>query len=143
VATTLAATALEVSRVWARGWRRCQTEPGDLLHAAEETVSETAAVARAGNREVSTCEKALFNLACSRPPPVWFFPQREPGSPGAFCLEASDRWSKAGQLGRRSRGYAAAGRTRSAASVQIISSRPGPTPTITTGIPRKSLMNSR
>ena len=38
---------------------------------------------------------------------------------------------------------AAAGRTRSAAPVQIISSRAGPTPTITIGMPRKSLMKSR
>jgi hypothetical protein len=64
VATTLAATALEVSRVWGRGSAPLSTEAGDLLHAAEEAVSETAAVARAGNREVSTREKALFNLAC-------------------------------------------------------------------------------
>ena len=38
---------------------------------------------------------------------------------------------------------AAAGLRRSVALAQIISSRAGPTPTITTGMPRKSEMNSR
>jgi uncharacterized RDD family membrane protein YckC len=44
---------------------------------------------------------------------------------------------------RQGLSQAAAGRRRSAAPAQIISSRPGPTPTITIGRSRKSEMNSR
>jgi hypothetical protein len=63
--STLAATALEVGRVWRRGSAPLPTEADDLFHAAEEAVSETAAVARAGYREVSRRENALFNLLSS------------------------------------------------------------------------------
>jgi hypothetical protein len=51
-----------VGRVWRRGSAPLPPETTDLLGAAETAVSETASVARAGYREVSSRENALFNL---------------------------------------------------------------------------------
>ena len=55
----------EVGRVWRRGSAPLPSEADSLLLAAEEAVAETAQVARAGYREVSTRENALFNLLTS------------------------------------------------------------------------------
>jgi hypothetical protein len=55
----------EVSRVWRRGSAPLPSEAPSLLLAAEEAVAETAQVARAGYREVSTHENAMFNLLTS------------------------------------------------------------------------------
>ena len=55
----------EVGRVWRRGSAPSPRESDSLLLAAEEAVAETAQVARAGYREVSTRENALFNLLSS------------------------------------------------------------------------------
>jgi hypothetical protein len=55
----------EVGRVWRRGSAPLPHEAPNLLVAAEEAVAETARVARAGYREVSTRENALFNLLAS------------------------------------------------------------------------------
>jgi hypothetical protein len=55
----------EVGRVWRRGSAPLPQETDHLLAAAEEAVVETAEVARAGYREVSTRENALFNLLTS------------------------------------------------------------------------------
>ena len=52
----------EVGRVWRRGSAPLPGEAPSLLLAAEEAVAETAEVARAGYREVSTRENAMFNL---------------------------------------------------------------------------------
>jgi hypothetical protein len=57
--------ALEVGRVWRRGSAPLPAQADDLLLAAEEAVSETAAVARAGYRHVSRRENAVFNLLSS------------------------------------------------------------------------------
>lgn len=60
-----AVVALELGRVWRRGRAaelRSQDHP---ILAAEEAVAETAQVARAGYREVSTRENAMFNLLTS------------------------------------------------------------------------------
>ena len=61
-ATTGAVVAFEVGRVWRRGSAPLPAEADDLVSAAEEVVAETAEVAAAGYREVSTRENALFNL---------------------------------------------------------------------------------
>jgi hypothetical protein len=53
---------VEVGRVWRRGRAPLPLEADDLLLAAEEAVVETAEVARAGYREVSTRENSTFNL---------------------------------------------------------------------------------
>ena len=58
-----------------------------------------------------------------------------------LLIVLASRWLEQ-RLGGAPR-QAAAGRTRSAAAVQIISSRPGPTPIITIGMPRNSEMKSR
>ena len=63
-ATTAVAVA-EVGRVWRRGSAPLPPEADDLLVAAETAVSETASVARAGYRQVSSRENALFNLLAS------------------------------------------------------------------------------
>jgi hypothetical protein len=64
--TTVAAVlAVEVGRVWKRGSAPLPQEADDLLLAAEEAVAETAQVARAGYREVSTRENSTFNLLTS------------------------------------------------------------------------------
>jgi hypothetical protein len=55
----------EVGRVWRRGSAPLPQETDDLLLAAEEAVVETAQVARAGYREVSTRENSMFNLLTS------------------------------------------------------------------------------
>ena len=60
-----AVVAGEVSRVWRRGSAPLPGEAPSLLLAAEEAVAETAQVARAGYREVSTRENAMFNLLTS------------------------------------------------------------------------------
>ena len=50
----------EVGRVWKRGHAPLPAEADDLLLAGQEAVVETAEVARAGYREVSTRENSLF-----------------------------------------------------------------------------------
>ena len=55
----------EIGRVWRRGSAPLPTEADHLLVAAEEAVAETAQVARAGYREVSTRENSMFNLLTS------------------------------------------------------------------------------
>jgi hypothetical protein len=55
----------EVGRVWRRGSAPLPQETDHLLAAAEEAVAETAEVARAGYREVSTRENSVFNLLTS------------------------------------------------------------------------------
>ena len=55
----------EVGRVWRRGSAPAPSETDSLLLAAEEAVAETAQVARAGYREASTRENALFNMLAS------------------------------------------------------------------------------
>jgi hypothetical protein len=55
----------EVGRVWRRGSAPLPGETADVLSAAEEAVVETAQVARAGYREVSGRENAMFNLLSS------------------------------------------------------------------------------
>jgi hypothetical protein len=63
--TVAAVVAVEVGRVWRRGRAPLPQEADDLLWAAEEAVAETAEVARAGYREVSTRENSTFNLLAS------------------------------------------------------------------------------
>jgi hypothetical protein len=63
--TVIAVVAGEVGRVWRRGSAPLPQETEDLLSAAEEAVTETAQVARAGYREVSGRENAMFNLLSS------------------------------------------------------------------------------
>jgi hypothetical protein len=63
--TVTAVVAVEVGRVWRRGRAPLPQEADDLLLAAEEAVAETAEVARAGYREVSTRENSTFNLLAS------------------------------------------------------------------------------
>jgi hypothetical protein len=60
-----AVAAGELGRVWRRGSAPLPHEAPSLLVAAEEAVAETAQVARAGYREVSTRENAMFNLLSS------------------------------------------------------------------------------
>jgi hypothetical protein len=55
----------EVGRVWRHGSAPLPQEADDLLLAAEEAFAETAQVARAGYREVSTRENSMFNLLTS------------------------------------------------------------------------------
>ena len=55
----------ELRRVWRRGSAPALGETDHPLLAAEEAVAETARVARAGYREVSTRENSLFNLLTS------------------------------------------------------------------------------
>jgi hypothetical protein len=65
---TAAVTAVvigEIGRVWRRGSAPLPQETDHLLAAAEEAVAETAEVARAGYREVSTRERSMFNLLTS------------------------------------------------------------------------------
>jgi hypothetical protein len=62
----LAAVVLgEIGRVWRRGSAPLPQDTDHLLAAAEEAVAETAEVARAGYREVSTRENSMFNLLTS------------------------------------------------------------------------------
>jgi hypothetical protein len=60
-----AVAADELGRVWRRGSAPLPHEAPSLLVAAEEAVAETAQVARAGYREVSTRENATFNMLSS------------------------------------------------------------------------------
>jgi hypothetical protein len=55
----------EIGRVWRRGSAPLPQETDHLLAAAEEAVAETAEVAVAGYREVSTRENSMFNLLTS------------------------------------------------------------------------------
>ncbi len=55
----------ELGRVWKRGSAPLPRESDSLIFAAEEALAETAEVARAGYRDVSTRENALFNLLSS------------------------------------------------------------------------------
>ena len=55
----------ELRRVWRRGSAPALRETDHPLLAAEEAVAETARVARAGYREVSTRENSMFNLLTS------------------------------------------------------------------------------
>jgi hypothetical protein len=64
-AAVLAVVAGEVGRVWRRGAAPLPQETDHLLQAAEVAAVETAQVARAGYREVSGHENALFNLLTS------------------------------------------------------------------------------
>ena len=64
-AATSAALALEFGRVWRRGSAPLPRESDDLILAAEEAAAETARVAVAGYGDVSSSEKALFNLLAS------------------------------------------------------------------------------
>jgi hypothetical protein len=66
-ATAVVAAVLvaEIGRVWRRGSAPLPQETDHLLAAAEEAVAETAQVARAGYREVSTRENSMFNLLTS------------------------------------------------------------------------------
>ena len=63
--TVAAVAAGELGRVWRRGSAPLPHEAPSLLVAAEEAVAETAQVARAGYREVSTRENATFNMLSS------------------------------------------------------------------------------
>jgi hypothetical protein len=63
--TTVAAVAAEFGRVWRRGDAPLPQETDGVLLAAGEAAAETMAVARVGYQEVSTYERALFNLFSS------------------------------------------------------------------------------
>ena len=65
VGATVAVVAGEVGRVWRRGSAPLPPDADDLLDATQAAVSEAATVARAGYREVSRRENALFNLLAS------------------------------------------------------------------------------
>jgi hypothetical protein len=60
-----AVVAIELRRVWRRGSAPALRDSDHPLLAAEEAVAETARVARAGYREVSTRENSMFNLLTS------------------------------------------------------------------------------
>jgi hypothetical protein len=64
-AAVAAVVGAEVRRVWRRGAAPALRDADHPLLAAEEAVAETARVARAGYREVSTRENSLFNLLTS------------------------------------------------------------------------------
>jgi hypothetical protein len=64
-AAVATAVAIEVRRVWRRGSAPALKETDHPLLAAEEAVAETARVARAGYRDVSTRENSMFNLLAS------------------------------------------------------------------------------
>jgi len=57
--------AVEFGRVWRRGSAPLPAEAEDPLLAVAEVAAETAEVARAGYREVSTRENSMFNLLTS------------------------------------------------------------------------------
>jgi hypothetical protein len=67
VATAAVAAVVvgEIGRVWRRGSAPLPQDTDHLLAAAEEAVAETAEVARAGYRDVSTRENSMFNLLTS------------------------------------------------------------------------------
>jgi len=56
---------VELRRVWRRGSAPALRDADHPILAAEEAVAETARVARAGYREVSTRENSIFNLFTS------------------------------------------------------------------------------
>jgi hypothetical protein len=60
-----AAIAFELRRVWRRGGAQTLSHDHHPIRAAEEAVAETAQVARAGYRVVSTRENSMFNLLAS------------------------------------------------------------------------------
>jgi hypothetical protein len=60
-----AVVLLELRRVWRRGSAPALRDTDHPILAAEEAVTETARVARAGYREVSTRENSMFNLLTS------------------------------------------------------------------------------
>lgn len=65
-ATAIAAVGtVEFGRVWRRGSAPLPTDAEDPLLAVAEAAAETAEVARAGYREVSTRENSMFNLLTS------------------------------------------------------------------------------
>jgi hypothetical protein len=64
-AAVAAAVVIEVRRVWRRGSAPALKDTDHPLLAAEEAVAETARVARAGYRDVSTRENSMFNLLTS------------------------------------------------------------------------------
>lgn len=61
----VAVVAIELRRVWRRGTAPALRDTDHPILAAEEAVAETARVARAGYREVSTRENSMFNLLTS------------------------------------------------------------------------------
>jgi hypothetical protein len=67
LATAAVATvvATELRRVWRRGSQPALRDADNPIQTAEEVVAETARVARAGYREVSTRENSMFNLLTS------------------------------------------------------------------------------
>jgi hypothetical protein len=60
-----AVVLIELRRVWRRGSAPALRDTEHPILAAEEAVAETARVARAGYREVSTRENSIFNLLAS------------------------------------------------------------------------------
>jgi hypothetical protein len=62
LASTAAAVAGEVARVWRRGSAPLPAEAPDVIAAAEEAARETVEVARAGYRDTPVQETALLNL---------------------------------------------------------------------------------
>jgi hypothetical protein len=60
-----ALVAIELRRVWKRSSAPALRDSDHPILAAEEAVAETARVARAGYREVSTRENSMFNLLTS------------------------------------------------------------------------------
>jgi hypothetical protein len=64
-AAVAAVVGIELRRVWRRGSAPALKDTDHPLLAAEEAVAETARVARAGYREVSTRENSMFNLLTS------------------------------------------------------------------------------
>ena len=60
-----AVVAVEFGRVWRRGSAQLPLEAEDPLMVVAEVAAETAEVARAGYREVSTRENSMFNLLTS------------------------------------------------------------------------------
>jgi len=64
-ATFGAVVLVELRRVWRRGSAPALRDADHPILAAEEAVAETARVARAGYREVSTRENSIFNLFTS------------------------------------------------------------------------------
>ncbi len=67
LATAAVATVVvtELRRVWRRGSQPALRDTDHPIQTAEEVVAETARVARAGYREVSTRENSMFNLLTS------------------------------------------------------------------------------
>jgi len=64
-AAVVTVVAVELRRVWKRGSAPALKDTDHPILAAEEAVTETARVARAGYREVSTRENSMFNLLTS------------------------------------------------------------------------------